>query len=131
MKPITPAKIRLVIALAVAVKNYARLHRYADKRSVFAGYYNTLGIRDPHSEYKEIDELRAAACDAIWNASITFALRKKREGAFPQLGDGNLWASGRFAMAKRRFRLAAIKIAKRGNFGDYGKDSENLEKWSQ
>lgn len=131
MKPIKPAKRRLVIALAVAVKNYACLHRYADKRSVYAEYYELLGIRDPHSEYKEIDELRAAACDAIWNASIAFARRKEREGAFPQLGDYNLWASGRFSLAKRRFRFAAIKIAKRGKFWHYDEASEKLEKWSQ
>jgi hypothetical protein len=131
MKPIKPEKRRLAIALAVAVKNYARLQRYADKRSVYAEYYNILGIRDHHSEYKEINALRAAACDTIWNASVTFALRKEREGAFPQLGDGNLWASGRFSLAKRRFRFAAIKIAKRGNFWHYDEASEKLEKWSQ
>lgn len=131
MKPIKPEKRRLAIALAVAVKNYARLQRYADKRSVYAGYYNILGIRDPHREYKEIDELRSAACDAIWNASIMFARRKEHEGAFPQLGDCNLCTSGRFVLAKRRFRLAAIKIAKRGNFWHYDENLENLEKWSQ
>lgn len=131
MKPIKPAKIRLVIALAVAVKNYARLTRYADKRSVYAVYYKSLGIRDPHREYKEIDELRSAACDAIWNASVSFARRKECEGAFPQLGERNLWRSGRFALAKRRFRLAAIKIAKRGNLWHYDEHSKKLEKWSQ
>ena len=131
MKPMKPEKRRLVIALAVAVKNYAKLQTEADDLFESAEYARIGGALVPGSVYKEIDKLRAAACDAIWDASISFARRKEREGAFPQLGDCNLWASGRFALAKRRFRLAAIKIAKRGNFWYYDENSENLEKWSQ
>jgi hypothetical protein len=132
MTPITPAKRRLVIALAVAVKNYAKLQTDAEDLFESAEHARIGGALVLGSVYKEVDELCAAACDAIWNASVAFARRKQREGAFPQLGRYDAWQELRFSLAKRRFRRAAIKIAKRGDLWNYDdENSEKLEAWSK
>ncbi|MBR4832757.1 MAG: hypothetical protein IKU86_00280 [Thermoguttaceae bacterium] len=132
MKPITPAKRRLVVALAVAVKNYAKLQTEAEDLFESAEHASIGGALVPGSVYKEIDKLYAAASDAIWNAAITFARRKEREGAFQQLGSYDAWRELRFSLSKRRFRRAAIKIAKRGDIWNYDDDnSEKLEEWSK
>lgn len=132
MKPITPAKRRLVIALAVAVKNYARLQREGEELFESAEHYKIAGIPVGKSVYQTVDKLFKASSDAIWEASVAFARRKHREGAFPQLGRYDAWQELRFSLAKRRFRLAAIKIAKRGDIWNYDdENSEKLEEWSQ
>lgn len=127
MEPITPAKRRLAVALAVAVKNYARLQDRADELFEEAEYYNISGAGGvPWSVFRKIDKMRLEAAYAIWGAASNFARRKQREGAFQQLGRYDASPVARFVLAKKRFRRAAFKIAERGGFLRDDEDTLNI-----
>ena len=129
MEPITPAKRRLAVALAVAVKNYARLQNRADELFEEAEYYNISGAGGvPWRVFRKVEKLHAQAVIAIWDASVAFALRKNKEGAFRPRNGFDVWNAERIALIGERFRRAVVKIAERGGVWRYDEDLPKLLK---
>lgn len=109
MKPITPAKRRLVVALAVAVKNYARLQKEADEWLDAVDRYRTYGYCK-----NKADRAREKAANAIFYASLDFSRNYNVIRIFRRAGLRFWAARARCANSERLFRRAAIKIAQRG-----------------
>ena len=129
MKPIIPAKRRLAVALAVAVKNYARLQDRADELFEEAEYYNISGpVGVPWSVFRKVENLQAQAVIAILDASAAFTLRKKKEGAFLSSNGTDVWSAERIALIGKRFRRAVVMIAERGGVWRYDEDLPKLLK---
>lgn len=122
MTSITPAKRRLVIALAVAVKNYAQLQKEAANpinQTILEG-------RKTRSEFclaKASDSVYEAARYFDWGVGFVRVLRNA--------GVSEWEAYSRKFRLRAAFRRAVIKIAKRGGYWKDDLLSQALERDSR
>jgi hypothetical protein len=117
MKPITPAKRRLVVALAVAVKNYARLQKKAEvpPNKTLWEYHLTRW------------DYQKKAVFSVYSAAVH---KGKCETIVPVLREAGLnevKALFRLHRLQNAFIRAAIDILKRGGYWQHDAPSMIME----